>query len=73
MIQKLLDDYELEFDGYTDKCCIAKTEIIEMLKEYAILMCIRQKQLCAENAKDSKYGFYEELTLNSPLPKELQS
>lgn len=47
-------------------------EIRLAMKNYAILMCQKQKEICAEEAKGCKYGFYEDLALNSPFPKELQ-
>ena len=40
--------------------------------DYARIMCQKQKEICAEEAKDCKYGFYEDLALNSPFPIELQ-
>ena len=76
MIQKLLDDHELEFDGYTDKCCISKSELSELMKEYAILMCEKQGDICDETSKNkmSEIGIYSKspFCLNSPLPEELQ-
>ena len=46
--KQILDKYttiiETEF-GYTDN------QIIQMMKEYAHLMCEKQKEICADNAK----------------------
>ena len=47
---------------------------VEMLKEFAIYCCEKQKEICAENAEVS-YGYsciIDKYTIiNSPLPEEL--
>jgi hypothetical protein len=47
-------------------------DVFWVMKKYAQIMCQKQKEICAEEAKDCKYGFYEDLALNSPFPTELQ-
>lgn len=65
-----LDYVQIEFEKY--------------LKEYAKLMCQKQKEICADFAEPIEEGFYnrnddpdyrwvvnEDSILNSPFPKEL--
>lgn len=52
-------------------------EIRLVMKNYAILMCQRQRQICSEKAKMNtadfpKAGINLDSILNSPLPEELQ-
>jgi hypothetical protein len=63
----------LKLSGHHDSGIEMIIPVIEnkMIK-FARIMCQKQKEICAEEAKGCKYGFYEDLALNSPLPKELQ-
>lgn len=75
--------YENEFDFRTmNLMSNYKGIICDLLKEYAILMCQKQKEICAEEAETRDIhpnGSYlshmvidNNSILNSPFPKELQ-
>jgi len=52
-------------------------QLEKLIREYAILMCQKQKEICAEEAEvsgglDEGFRVDPDSILSSPLPKELQ-
>lgn len=84
-LDKIIDKHFIEFDKYTDRYCIGREEFEIICKEYAIYMCYRQQENCADNATTMEEGYYDrnddeayrfvvdqDSILKSPLPTELQ-
>lgn len=49
-----------------------KHYILEMMKEYARLMCDKQKEICAKETQTKVYLEFLKSILNAPYPDELQ-
>jgi len=82
-LEKLLDTCVLSYletwEGNTESVFFAE-DVRAVMKSYAIIMCEKQREICAENATtetdtSSSYVYTSVDTnsiINSPLPKELQ-
>lgn len=74
--EDILYSYVLRY--YLDDLNKYKDEIIEMMKEYAKLMCEKQREICAESIEDNSvcwnkdFPLHQDSIINSPLPEELQ-
>jgi len=56
---KLINEHFLEFDPYTHRVCIGRDELELICREYAIYMCYRQQENCAECAIITEEGYYD--------------
>lgn len=71
---RILDKHFIDFDKYTDRCCIGREEFEMICKEYAIEMCRLQLQECEKNCVlDTAFDdFYISAIKETQLPIELQ-
>ena len=54
-----------------------RQDVLDVMKEFAIYCCEKQREICAENAElwydeSDNCRVDKELIINSPLPEELQ-
>ncbi len=71
-----LDRFIVETMPHSSELCFIKEDVIEAMKDYAIIMCEKQREICAENAElwydeSDNCRVDKELIINSPLPEEL--
>lgn len=68
--EELLESYFYSPDSEDIKA------IVIAMKRYATMMCKKQREICAENAKTVRCPEYDKVNkesiINSPLPEELQ-
>ena len=71
-IEELVESIRQKTDHYADQDFYEES-IIGIMKQFAIEMCEKQKQLCLENAEsDSPYhGVEKDSILDASLPEEL--
>ena len=87
IMEKLLDTCVLHYietwPGNTESVLL-KEEVRDIMRQYSILMCEKQREICAENVEMFEEGYYnsnddedtrwavdKDTIINSPLPEQL--